>query len=42
MQDCDFTTAVRDLRDMLLVEDPLADEIGETVVEMGKEPLALA
>jgi len=40
MQDCDFTTAVRELRDMLLVDDPLEDEeIRGTVVMMGEAPL---
>ena len=44
MQECDFTTAVRELREMLLVEEAMADELGEgeTVVEMGEEPLAIS
>ena len=35
-QDCDFTTAVRELREMLLVEDLGMEEMGETTVEMGE------
>ena len=42
MQECDFTTAVRELREMLLVEGPPADGLGESVVGVGEEPLALS
>jgi hypothetical protein len=42
MQECDFTTAVRELRDMLLGEGLPADGVGESVVGVGEQPLALS
>lgn len=42
MQECDFTTAVRELREMLLVEGQPADGLGESGVGVGVEPLALS
>lgn len=40
-QRCDFTTAVRELREMLLVEDGVSGEVEPGVADWGGEPLAL-